>query len=1073
MSSMIDISQKYKSSTRLDNDAFNYKDFIDSFILHGTALNVLDTISRDFTNSEQRCFTITGPYGTGKSTIALFLTQLLSDKKTVRNYANKKLIASDGENTFQSSFNVKKGWKVVKHVCGLNVPSATITCSILQTLEHEFNEQDIFQLNDDECLSLIASTLDKGVKVDGVIILLDEMGKALDYQSRENKDLYFFQNLADVIQKSKTPAILIGFLHQAFSEYSKAMNASAQKDWAKVQGRYRDMGYIPSIDESLVLIGDSIAKTSEVEKKLVQDNDNLISSVLSFFPSQTDRKAPLLNSLPLDPIVSLLLGPISKRSFSQNERSLFGFLASNEKMGFKQFIEQHYPSELNIESKKLDLFHPELFWDYLQYNLNHIILASSDSKVWLEGQDAIYRAEQKGSDLHCLITKTIALLTLFGFQHQLFAKRKFLISYFSSRGFSATDVTLAIKELEEWTVIIYRQKHDALFVFQGSDIDINQLISVTIEEIKDGVDWTSQIAQANNILATAHYHKTGTMRWAQTKTIGKHNFTELESLDTNPISGETFLWFVLPVEESLFERAQAIANTNEHIILGHQSHFSMLKTQAIELIALNKVLREHKEISHDFIAKNEINHRIEIAKQSIFEATDKAFKTAQWEYDSLSLNNKTLTSITSEIADHIFNKAPVIKNELVNRSKPSGSANSAIKKLLIAMSENFEEENLNLPDGSFPAEKGLYFSCLKNQGLHAETEGKFEFNQPKDINLKALFDSANLLIKARGDIVWLNEIDNLWSQKPFGVPKGIRTIWILAFVMTHLKDFAFFDKNDATNEHMFITAPDEEFVIKLMLKSSFVGVQLVQVDQEKTAYLNELALALPNFTGNPTPLAIAQEYVTLFASLSTWTRNTKSVSKAAKDFILYSKTASDPHDYLFEKLTSIFTKKTIIDIRSNDIKNILNEVINAHMEMVKAFKTEITIYLPIDAHLLKQCTNVTVFTSDAKLQTFAQRLGEFASNNNWVSNIISLLSGKAERNWDDNAINKAKTELIGIIERFKLANYQASFKALEYKSIRKDYNSQIISVEKSLSTLEEHERRAVLMALLDEMTKGV
>jgi hypothetical protein len=114
-----------------------------------------------------------------------------------------------------------------------------------------------------------------------------------------------------------------------------------------------------------------------------------------------------------------------------------------------------------------------------------------------------------------------------------------------------------------------------------------------------------------------------------------------------------------------------------------------------------------------------------------------------------------------------------------------------------------------------------------------------------------------------------------------------------------------------------------------------------------------------------------------------------------------------------------------------------------------------------------------VFTSDAKLQTFAQRLAEFASNNNWISNIISLLSGKAERNWDDNAINKAKVELTGIIERFKLANFQASFKSLEYKSINEDYKSQIRNVENSLSTLEEHERIAVLMTLLDEMTKGI
>ncbi len=1072
MTSLIDISQKYKSSTRLDNEAFNYKEFVDSFILHGTALNVIDTISRDFSKSEQRCFTITGPYGTGKSTVALYLTQLLSDKKSVRTYANSKLLESTGNDDFAKSFNVKKGWKIVKHVCGLNVPSATITCSILNTLGEEYIESEIFKLNDDECLTRIASALEKASKTDGILILLDEMGKALDFQSRENKDLYFFQNLADVIQKSKTPAILIGFLHQAFSEYSKAMNASAQKDWAKVQGRYRDMGYIPSIDESLVLIGDSIAKSDEMNQKLAAEYTPLVSSVLSYFPSQSNRDKPLLNSLPLDPIVSLLLGPISKRSFSQNERSLFGFLASNEKMGFKQFLEEFYPEKLDLDTQKLELFHPESFWDYLQHNLNHIILASSDSKVWLEGQDAIYRAEQKGSDLHSKITKTIALLTLFGFQHQLFAKRELLVNYFTSRGFAKKEVATAIKELEEWTVIIYRQKHDALFVFQGSDIDINQLISDTIDEIKNGVDWTSQIAQANNILATAHYHKTGTMRWAQTKIVGKHNISELENIDSNPVSGNTFLWFVLPVDEFLYIRARENAENNDHIVLGDQSQFSILKAQSIELIALNKVLKDHKEFNHDFFAKNEINHRIELAQQAIYEATEKAFKTAKWSYKNLDLESKALTTIASLIADTVFNKAPVIKNELVNRSKPSGSANSAIKKLLVAMAEDYDEENLDFPESSFPAEKGLYFSCLKNKELHKETENGFEFCDPTDANLSALFETANELIAKRGDIVWLSDIDTLWSQKPYGVPKGIRSIWILAFVMTHLKDFAFFDKNDATNEQMFITAPDEEFALKLMQKPSFVGVQLVKVDKEKTVYLNQLAEALPNFKGEPTPLAVAQGYITLFGNLSTWTRNTKSLSKSAKDFILHSKSASDPNDYLFSKLSALFPNKSIIEIKADDLRTVLNELTRAHQEMVRAFKHEVTKYLPSDRSLLTQCTNVSTFSTDAKLQTFAQRLSEFASNDNWASNIISLLSGKAERNWDDNAINKAKAELIGMIERFKLANYQALFKGINFKDVTTDFENEISNVKTSISSLKEHEKRAILMTLLDEMTKS-
>jgi hypothetical protein len=84
-------------------------------------------------------------------------------------------------------------------------------------------------------------------------LLLDELGKALDFQSRAGADLYFFQELADIAQQSKNNVIVIGFLHQAFVEYAKNKDALTQKEWAKVQGRYIDFGFNPSIDESLIL----------------------------------------------------------------------------------------------------------------------------------------------------------------------------------------------------------------------------------------------------------------------------------------------------------------------------------------------------------------------------------------------------------------------------------------------------------------------------------------------------------------------------------------------------------------------------------------------------------------------------------------------------------------------------------------------------------------------------------------------------------------------------------------------------------------------------------------------------
>ena len=70
---------------------------------------------------------------------------------------------------------------------------------------------------------------------------------------------------------------------------------------------------------------------------------------------------------PLHPAVACLLGPISRRRFGQNQRSLFGFLNSSEPHGFQDFLRR--------ESKDA-LYSTDRLWDYLRANLEPSILAS-------------------------------------------------------------------------------------------------------------------------------------------------------------------------------------------------------------------------------------------------------------------------------------------------------------------------------------------------------------------------------------------------------------------------------------------------------------------------------------------------------------------------------------------------------------------------------------------------------------------------------------------------------------------------------------------------------------------------
>ncbi|MFY0657273.1 MAG: hypothetical protein JXR12_11065 [Neptunomonas phycophila] len=1068
---MISIKQNYKSSTRIDNST-SVPQFIGNFVVHGTALNTLETLGKEFSNTSQRSFTLTGSYGTGKSTFAFFLSLLLSSNKEDRKLALDKLLETDPNNAFSECFSVDKGWSLVRHVCGLERAAYSLANSVSESL---LGVSVADGKTDTDYVRLIKETIEQSPESDGILILVDEMGKALDSQSRRNKDLYFFQELADVVETSNKPAILIGFLHQSFSEYARSMTAKVQREWGKVQGRYRDISYSPSIDESLILIAETLNKSSEINQELTCKYRPLIEAVVSGLGRSVNTTSSLIDALPIDPVVSLLLGPISKRSFSQNERSLFGFLASNEKLSFNQFVNAQYSGG---DKNDLSLYGPNEFWEYLTLNLDYIISSSRDGKIWLEAKDAVYRASLSGGSLYLQITKLVSLVTMFGYQHQIFTTRNFLVDYFTIRAHSKEAVVTAIEELEASKVLIYRANHNALTIYQGSDIDVNELVTTNIDAIKDGVDWVSEISAFKYVLASSHYHEKGTMRWVEARLVSDLMVDTLSAIGDLPSDNEAFVCLVIPTSENAKVKLQGILSGSSRIAVGSIESTEVLKSLAIEFIALRKILKENKALVHDKIAKEELNSRLNLIESALDEEVDKIFNQSAWSLNGTSYSSGNLSSVASQLADAIYDQSPVVINELVNRNKPSGSANAAIKKLVMAMAENYEEPLLGFPEDTFPAEKGLYFSCLKNFGLHKLAEGEWKFTSNiDDGNLKRLFKSTHQdVVKGANSVVWLSEIDKYWAAPPYGLSKGIRTIWLMAFVLTHLKDYAFFDRNEATGEVIFIVKPDDEFALKLIQKPQNVAVQAVQVDQEKTSYLNKVADALdlvtkvqPAHASNATPLRLAEGLVTFYAKLSSWTISTKYVLPKARKFIEATKKASDPHEFLFKTLPSILGCH-LDEVTSEQVFDLLSGLENAHSEMIESFASTLTQAMGQDLMNVEVCESVVNFTSDFRLKSFAQRLSEIDHNNSkWISNIISLLSSKSERNWDDQAIKKAQAELPEIIEKFKLAAHRAKFKNMDLQSIKAEFSAEVTAINASLNVLDTNKQKALLLALLDEL----
>ena len=84
-------------------------------------------------------------------------------------------------------------------------------------------------------------------------------------------------------------------------------------------------------------------------------------------------------------------------------------------------------------------------------------------------------------------------------------------------------------------------------------------------------------------------------------------------------------------------------------------------------------------------------------------------------------NIKQINELASEICDRIFFAAPVIKNELLNRKRPSSNARDAQYKLIRKLFQNPLEENLGII--GFPAERGLFESIIINSGLFLVGKG--------------------------------------------------------------------------------------------------------------------------------------------------------------------------------------------------------------------------------------------------------------------------------------------------------------------------------------------------------------
>ncbi|KVH11300.1 ATP-binding protein [Burkholderia anthina] len=1008
LSDVVSISRQFMRSVRIDAD-FGREDALSGYICQGTARSLVENMARQIVETRQRAFTWTGPYGGGKSSLALMLCSLVGPQVKLRTRA-RQILGFPENSLVERAFASKgDGWLVLPVVGKRGSVINELSTALARAQSPSKSRKTTNIIGD------LVSAAENHPH--GVLVVVDELGKFLESSAQDGDDIYFFQELAEAASRCAGKLVVVGILHQAFEAYATRLGRQARDDWAKVQGRFVDIPLVSATDEVIELVGRAIQVTNGPDLAAAGKLAERIASAVR--ERRPGTPATLADSLkrcwPLHPVTAALLGPISKRRFGQNERSTFGFLASREPLGFAEFLDG-YAAEWQY------MYGPSRYWEYLRANLEPAILASPDGHRWALAAEAVERAEAKGQDIHVQLTKTVALIEMFRNGSGLVADSRVLSVSIPS----ATDheIRKALHELADWKVLIERKHLGAWGVYAGSDFDIEGAINSARAELGEpDLDRISSLTDLQPILAKRLYHQTGTMRWFARRIVQLSDVEQhLDRFKSDPRSAGAFLMCLPDTGQSLKSAEHRVRKASEYadgrtILLGAPRNAERISELSLELAAAERVTQTRPELHGDSVARRELVGRIEAIRSSLEEELADAFSLSRW-YSKGEVVGKeygtVLSAIASSIAAEVYNKTPYIFSELINREEPSSNSVKARKELMYRMITHGHREALGYE--GYPADAGLYFTVLQSLGLHRPRDGgQWGFGDPSmnpsGQSMEALWYRTKNFVLDSGKSTTLADLYALWASPPFGLRAGVMPILALAFFLAHRSSLAMYV------DGVFTSDLSEAVIDEWILDATAIRFQHVEASKDQVKLVDAIARSVSDHTQTEVgkaPLDAARGLVGLVVSLPGWSKRTTTISTLAQDVRAMLLKANDPHKVLFADLPTLLDAREPEELVTK-LSAITSELSVAYDNMLNFVRTRLLDALDHtqgDVESLRQrAATIKGITGDFRLDAFAARLEAYDEDPQTIEGLISLAVNKPATAWVDRDVDAAVVTL--------------------------------------------------------------
>ena len=1025
----IRIARRYQRAIRIDSDLGDPA-ALDGFICPRSSADVLETMARHVTETGQGAFTWTGPYGSGKSSLVIALSAALKSGTNPTGSPESILGRETARIICEALPPRRKGWRILPVVGRRDRPAQVIGEAIAANNLLPGNPLELWT---DKC---VLSTLDQIAARNprshgGLMVFIDEMGKFLEAAANDGSDIYLFQELAERASRSHSRLIVVGILHQAFDEYAHRLSREMRDEWSKIQGRFVDLVVDTHGDEQIDLLGRAIESDNRPK-----NSTPLARNVAQQLRRQTPPYlADMLEDCwPLHPIVACLLGPISRRRFGQNQRSIFGFLNSAEPHGFQDFLRS---------TDDDDFFGPERLWDYLRINLEPSILASPDGHRWAIAIDALERCEAFGGEyLHLQLLKVIAAVDMFKDRSGLSASRDLLELALPHQ--NSADIGQALDDLKRQSFIIYRKFVNAYSVFEGSDFNIDLALVTALDSVGD-VDFTAlnSLAGEQPVVAKRHYHETGALRWFDVVVVPLAE-VEQAAAEYSPLQGAIGAFFLtIPTQNETEAAAQEICRRSARdgsgcdVVVGISQRAWGIPALAVELAALERVRDETPELQGDRVARIEVEARISALQGQLESDLARAFDSVSWFHRRAKprpLRFAELNSLASDLASACFESAPEIHNELLGRTKPSSNAVAARNSLLRRMALNHGKERLGIE--GYPAERGLFDSLLDATGLYAETDNGWCFVDPTVAapdprKLAPTWQAAKNHLKSYANrVVPISEIYDIWRQPPIGIKDGLLPVLAAAFLLSQRTTLACY------RDGIFQARVSELDMDFLARDPSDIQLRWMDLSEMSRRLLSDMAdivreLDEENSLTHLEPIDVAKGLVGIFDQLHPWVGRTQRLSRNARRIRQLFKQANDPNKLIFDDIPSVLTDVQGIEFEDAPeelaarVRDGLTELMQAYPSMLHRIRETLLAELQVPnaspsmlAELRARAANIRELGGDHRQEAFIVRLARFRGGVEDLEGLAGMAVNKPPRDWVDPDIDRATVEIAAMAQRF-------------------------------------------------------